>query len=90
MAPKDSTLPIDPNVKVPDAVKRAAARAEAHYQPATPAPVQVQPAAPVAAPQASPQVYYDESGDPIETGPQSRNQTHTHVWDEKQGKIVPV
>jgi hypothetical protein len=24
------------------------------------------------------------------TGPQSRNQTHTHIWDEKQGKIVPV
>ena len=39
MAPKDSTLPIDPNVKVPDAVKRAAARAEAHYQPATPASI---------------------------------------------------
>src|SRR5208282_1148498 len=52
MAPKDSTLPIDPNVKVPEAVKRAAAKAEAHYQPANPAPdvalvpvpVQVQPA----------------------------------------------
>ncbi len=47
MAPKDSTLPIDPNVRVPDAVKRAAARAEAHYQPANPDPSQVQPAAPV-------------------------------------------
>src|SRR5208282_4772659 len=52
MAPKDSTLPIDPNVKVPEAVKRAAAKAEAHYQPANPpadpaqppVPVQVQPA----------------------------------------------
>ena len=47
MAPKDSTLPIDPNVKVPEAVKRAAARADAHYQPATPDPSQVQPVAPV-------------------------------------------
>src|SRR5208282_6824243 len=52
MASKDSTLPIDPNVKVPEAVKRAAAKAEAHYQPANsapdvalvPVPVQVQPA----------------------------------------------
>ena len=32
MSPKDSTLPIDPNVKVPDAVKRAAARADAHHK----------------------------------------------------------
>ncbi len=47
MAPKDSTLPIDPNVKVPDAVRRAAAKAEAHYQPATLDPTQVQPVAPV-------------------------------------------
>ena len=47
MAPKDSTLPIDPNVQVPAAVRRAAARAEAHYQPANPDPAQVQSAAPV-------------------------------------------
>ena len=47
MAPKDSTLPLDPNVKVPDAVKRAAAKAESHYQPVTPDPAQVQPTVPV-------------------------------------------
>lgn len=53
MAPKDSNLPPDPDVKVPAAVKRAAARAEAYYAaPANPAadpaqpvvPAQVQPA----------------------------------------------
>ena len=47
MASKDSTLPLDPNVKVPDAVKRAAAKAESHYQPVTPDPAQVQPTVPV-------------------------------------------
>src|SRR5208282_1962973 len=52
MAPKDSTLPIDPNVKVPEAVKRAAAKAEAHYQPAAPAP-QAAPEPPQPAPVAA-------------------------------------
>ena len=47
MASKDSTLPLDPNVKVPDAVKRAAAKAESHYQPVTPDSAQVQPTVPV-------------------------------------------
>ena len=51
MAPKDSTLPIDPEVKVPAAVRRASAKADAYYKPADPAPVQVQP---VVAPQVQP------------------------------------
>ena len=57
MASKDSTLPLDPNVKVPDAVKRAAARAESHYQPPAtvpePSPV-IQPVALVGEPAPQP------------------------------------
>ena len=52
MAPKDSNLPLDPDVKVPAAVKRAAAKAESYYpaeslRPTNPAPVQVEPVASV-------------------------------------------
>ena len=52
MASPDSYLPIDESVKVPEAVKRAAAAAEAHYAKAPePVPAQVQtPAAPAPAP----------------------------------------
>ena len=53
MAPKDSTLPIDPNVKVPAAVRRAAAKADAYYVPPAPVPDPAQ-TPPVAAPAAAP------------------------------------
>ena len=71
MAPKDSTLPIDPNVQVPAAVRRAAARAEAHYQPANPDPAQVQPAAPVQVqPAAEPAIVQVQPPQPAPLAPQ--------------------
>ena len=66
---KESTLPVDPDVQIPKAVREAAAKADAHYaapvpdqaqlplEPAQTAPVvpdQVQPPAPAPVPQAPP------------------------------------
>ena len=71
MAPKDSTLPIDPEVKVPAAVRRAAERAEGFYQPANPDPAQVQPAAPVQVqPAAEPAIVQVQPPQPAPLAPQ--------------------
>ena len=51
---KHNKAPADPNVKIPDAVKRAAASAEAFYQPGNPEPADQPEPAPEPAPEPEP------------------------------------